>query len=40
MFEGKPYSKNVDIWSLGVCTYFLLTGTLPFNGDNKKEIVR
>ena len=37
--EAGFYDKKVDIWSLGVLTYKLLLGNIPFNGDNLKELI-
>lgn len=30
MVKGKPHSKQVDLWSLGVLCYELLVGKAPF----------
>lgn len=26
---GNPYDKRVDLWSLGIITYIIITGYLP-----------
>ena len=38
----KPYNKEVDIWSIGITLYYVLTGTLPFddNEDNEEVIAK
>ena len=37
VIKGKPYNKSVDLWSIGILTFFLLCGYLPFFDKNSKE---
>jgi len=36
----KPYGKAVDLWSIGIITYLLLSGNLPFDDPEDREIAR
>ena len=37
MVQGKPHTKAVDLWSLGVLTYELLVGKAPFHALSYDE---
>lgn len=32
---NMKYDEKVDIWAVGILTYLLFTGKLPFNGEDK-----
>ena len=34
----KNYNEKVDIWSIGIITYMLLSGQSPYNGKTKEQI--
>ncbi|KAG9475409.1 serine/threonine-protein kinase H1 [Eleutherodactylus coqui] len=36
----KPYTNSVDLWALGVISYILLSGTMPFEDDNRTRLYR
>lgn len=33
IIKGEGYSETVDMWSIGVCMYILLSGRVPFSND-------
>lgn len=36
----RQYGKEVDLWSVGVITYFLLTHQMPFNAHSNDEMFK
>lgn len=33
----KPYDNKVDVWSVGVITWILITGTPPFYDKSQQQ---
>jgi len=40
VIRGETYGPPVDCWSCGVLLYNILSGALPFDGNNIKEVLR
>jgi serine/threonine protein kinase len=38
LVKHEKYSEKVDVWSLGIITYQVLSGKTPFDGKNIKKI--
>ncbi|XP_076449440.1 serine/threonine-protein kinase H1 homolog [Babylonia areolata] len=36
----KTYTVQVDLWAIGVITYILLSGTMPFDDENRTRLYR
>ena len=40
LFEHHPATTASDVYSLGVCYFYLLTGQLPFQADNLSDLIQ
>jgi len=38
VFGLQPHDEKVDIWSLGVCLYFMTVGSFPFVADSYENL--
>lgn len=38
LFMKKTYNEKVDIWSIGVIAYMLLSGCAPFDGKDQNQV--
>jgi serine/threonine protein kinase len=36
IFKGNSYDSKVDVWSIGIMFYEMITGFVPFTGRNRK----
>jgi hypothetical protein len=39
LFDGRPASRQTDVYALGILLYYLVTGDYPVNGRSKDEII-
>jgi len=37
---GKDYDNKVDVWSLGVITFMLLSSSMPFFGKDRVQVIK
>jgi len=38
LLKGQVYDSKVDVWSLGIIFYEMLTGFTPFTCNNRDEL--
>jgi len=38
LFRNEEYDQRVDAWAVGVLTYFMISGTPPFNNEEGDRV--
>lgn len=38
MIKGLEYDNKIDVWSIGVLAYILLSGVPPFDSEDEDEL--
>jgi serine/threonine protein kinase len=38
VLNGRKYNHNIDVWSLGIVFFELITGFMPFTGKSREDL--
>lgn len=39
IFKGEKYGLEIDVWSLGIILYIMVTNRFPFDGETREELI-